>query len=489
MKNHFFLFAFFSLIITSASAQAGITGRKINLDSLENLLRKAKEDTNKVILLNTLATEYKLKDPDKGIITAIEAFTLAEKLHFPQGEMSACNQLGIIYKNKSEYEKALSYYTKGLEIGRTAGLKVLSAKISANIGSIYSNQGNYPKAIEYYVGGLELFIKLNDKKSISACESNIGIIYSRMHKSETAIDYYRKSLAIRKEINDVYGIANDLNNMAIEFGFIAADSKKIADYDTSLSYYQRSLRILEDFGDKQGIAHTYDNMAQVYIEYGKLSGNKKMFSEAEELIRKALAINEDIEDQSGIAACNSNLGALYGELGQPDKAIECYRKALEISRKIGELEWIRDNYHGLAMSYLSKKDHQKALENFMRYSDVKDSILNETGTKQIAEMQTKYETVKKENEIQVLQQKNDIQELEASKQRTLRNSIIGGLIFVLLMSGLLYNRYLVKKKANEGLSEKNKVIEEKNENLQTAYSIIVEKNKNITDSINYAKRI
>src|SRR5688500_9214878 len=97
-----------------AAAQVGLTGRRINVDSLEKVLAKKGEDTAKVNVLNMLAMEYRLSDPDKGAITAVQAFTLAEKLGYPQGMMSACNQLGIIYKNKSEFDKALGYYQKGL---------------------------------------------------------------------------------------------------------------------------------------------------------------------------------------------------------------------------------------------------------------------------------------------------------------------------------------------------------------------------------------
>ena len=138
----------------------------------------------------------------------------------------------------------------------------------------------------------------------------------------------------------------------------------------------------------------------------------------------------------------------------------------------------------------STKILRNSLDFYKQYVTVKDSMLNETSTKQIAEMESKYGSEKKQREIESLQQKNDIELLENSKKRTVRNSIIAGFDSCIADGFTDFTTVtLVKKKANDQLSEQNVLIEEKNRNLQMANSIIEEKNKNITDSINYAKRI
>ena len=185
MKKALYIFLLLQIIfLTRGLSQPGITGKKANLDSLEKELAKAKEDTNKVLILNTLAVEYKLKDPKKAIKTLEEALALAEKLNYVVGEMAAYNQLGVVAKNQSEYDKALDYYNKGLALGEKAGIKNLCAKISGNIGAIYMRRGNYPKALDAFLKAVQFFEQLNDKKALGVCESNLGIVYSRMEKRD-----------------------------------------------------------------------------------------------------------------------------------------------------------------------------------------------------------------------------------------------------------------------------------------------------------------
>src|ERR1051326_8230016 len=97
-------FLFFFLFILSEHTFAQ-SGKKAKVDSLEKILAASKDDTNKVILLNTLAPEYKIKDPDKAIKTAEQALALAQKLDYPSGEAWAYVQLGNGYKSKSEFDR------------------------------------------------------------------------------------------------------------------------------------------------------------------------------------------------------------------------------------------------------------------------------------------------------------------------------------------------------------------------------------------------
>ena len=90
-------------------------------------------------------------------------------------------------------------------------------------------------------------------------------------------------------------------------------------------------------------------------------------------------------------------------------------------------------------------------------------------------MQTRYETEKKQREIQELKREKLENELDLERQKSMKNiSFIIG-FSILLITGLIYNRYRIKTKANKELSAANKIIENKN--------------KKITKSIEYAKLI
>jgi hypothetical protein len=124
-----------------------------------------------------------------------------------------------------------------------------------------------------------------------------------------------------------------------------------------------------------------------------------------------------------------------------------------------------------------------------QYSEMKDSVMNEKSTKSMSEMQTRFETEKKETEISLLQKESllqfaklDEQDLKMKKQIVLLTSLAGIILLIVLFAVFTYRSVLHKKRANTDLENKNAEI-----NLQK--EIIQHKNEMITDSINYAKTL
>jgi serine phosphatase RsbU (regulator of sigma subunit) len=127
---------------------------------------------------------------------------------------------------------------------------------------------------------------------------------------------------------------------------------------------------------------------------------------------------------------------------------------------------------------------------------MKDSLFNEQSAKVLQEMETKYQSEKKQQEIEKQSLKIEKQAAQSRSDRIMLWAMLGGLLLVVLIAVQVYRGYRQKKKANALLFEKNIEIEEKNTNLNQANveitsqkAEIEEKNLNIMDSIRYAKRI
>ena len=461
------------------------------IDSLEKVLKKS-EDTLKVNVLNGLAWEYRKIDIEKALQYSNNALTLSEKNNFKKGKGNSYSRIGDIYYYDLEYDKALKFYSKSLEIREDIGDKKGVAKSLQNIGDVNINQGDYKNGLSYYLRSLEIYQSFDDKKSmplnniaasylylgdyenaliyyVRALETfealgnkklminpslGVGNVYKAVGNYKKALTYYKKALAISSEVKSKPGVAKSLTTIGNIY-------EKLLSNDTALEYYLKSLVITEQLEDKPAIALSLMNIGNIY-------SSKKNYEKALENYRTALIINEEIGDKNGSSKALLNIGTLYSNKGDMEKAMKYLKKGLMLAQSIDSKEIMMEGNETLSDVYLKKEDYKNAYNYYRLHAGIKDSLMNENNSKNMAEIQTKYETDKKEKEIELLTKERSLKEAALKTQNVVKNGSIGVSILLLLFALLAYNRYRIKQKANIEISQKN---------------------KEITESIGYAKRI
>jgi len=237
-----------------------------------------------------------------------------------------------------------------------------------------------------------------------------------------------------------------------------------------LKYHLESLKISEEMGSLMDISNSLINVGATYSDL-------ENYNEALKYFLEALKLSQENENKYDICLILCNIGATYVLLGNYDSAFTYLNKSLKISKNIEAIDLAEENYHNFSQLYSQKGNYKKALEYFKLYTEIKDSIFTDESSEKIAEMQTKYETEKKEKENEILKKDNEIQKLEINKQQNLRNSFIVISILVLILAFVIYTRYRSKQKINIVLNQKNTEIENANTELN-------QKNKQITKQKN-----
>ena len=193
-------------------------------------------------------------------------------------------------------------------------------------------------------------------------------------------------------------------------------------------------------------------------------------------------MRKQLNDSVNYAMCLANVGNVYNIMGDYKQGIDCSLKAFKISTRLNDRFNIAACYVFLAEGYQFSGDYKHAFEYQTKLLNLKDTIYDLETNQNIAEMQTRFDTEKKEKVNQILKQENELQILSINRQKIINYSVSFGLLLVLGLAFFIYKGYKQKQKANLQLEEKNILIEEKNK-------IVEEKNKDITDSIRYAKRL
>lgn len=441
----------------SANAQAS------KIDSLKTFLQTTQEDTVKANCLNELARAYLFERNDFTNLYkyATQLLTLSQKLHFKKGIAYGYLNTAVYFKSKGEYKTSLEFDFQSLKLMKEIGNKKGESSCYIGMGQNYIDLGNYPLATDYTLKGIKMKEELNDKRAVATGYNNLGNIFLYQNKFQEALHYQLISLKIKQEINDQVGMGMSYNNIGLVF---YSQSK----FDTALIYLKKALRIKEELNDKIGMSTTYTNIGNIYFELKKLD-------EALSYQIKSLNVSEETSNKRGLLTAFNAIGTIYERKKDYPAAINYYNKTITISKEIDMKQGILEGYKSLASVYKASKQFENSLKFFNMYYEVKDSLLNKENFKQLAELNTRYETDKKEKEILLLTKDQELNAKIIRQQQLERWGLIGGLGLLSISIFSIYRRYRFKQKANVLLEYQKEQIQQKN--------IL------ITDSIDYAKTI
>jgi tetratricopeptide (TPR) repeat protein len=457
----FFIFCICCVLITTAQSF-----RKA--DSIKQVLKGNLHDTVRVKSLNALAKIYWTQNPDTSLIILREAIGHATKSKDEKNLAASYIFYGYVLGATGQFDSAMATYKAALQLSE----KILHVKFKgmslAGIGNTYNNTGEYAKAVPYFIAAIKEQEKCADSGGLARTYNSLGVLFEYQGDYKKSLEYHLKGLAIKERLKDVLAVATSLNNVGVVY-------MSLKDYDKAEEYLKRSLEIRLRENDLAGIGMCYSNLGGVYNYREDYKNSVRYHVEAVRYFEK-------LGDETGIAKSYFNLGGEYIKMGKADEALTCMRKAEATAEAYGLKQLQKDIYSTFYGIYETRGDYKKAFEYSMKYIEVKDSLLNEAKYHEIASLSTKFETEKKEKEIKMLSQQNEISRLDNDRKKLLLFAAMGGIVVLILLAFFILRSNWQKKQANVLLHEKNMLIE-----MQK--SMVEQKNSEITSSIVYARRI
>ena len=381
---------------------------------------------------NSLAQIFYRQGEDSIAIENLETgLKIHEEINNKRGIGFSLLYIGIIRYRQSLYADAIEYTSKAKTYFEELKDNRKLIDVYCNLGNSYDEQGNYPEAMKNYVSSLKVSEEIGDKREVAGAYTNIGHLFDQMGNPGEAIANHSKALKINQEIGDKKGLCESYINM----GGINSKNKN---YPEALKYFNACLKLAKEIESKSDIALSLTNLGYVYNDLRKFKDALKYFFEA-------LGVSNELNDQYTITDIDKAIGNVYSDMGNYKEAKAYYQKSLSEAREIGARDLVPEIYSVLSDVCEKDNDLKNSIRYLRMYSGLKDSLLNETNSKQIVEMKTKYETEKKDKEILLLNKNKQIQDLEIKKQKTLKYAFIGGLAALLVLSFLVYRNYRTRK--------------------------------------------
>jgi len=479
-----FLFCFFlTFCLQPVNAQ-----QQRKTDSLYNVLKTTKADTNRVNVLYSLSDAFYDTEPYKAIEYANQGLALSNKIAFTKGISTCLKALGLSYYHLGKFDTALIFFEKRFIIVSEINDRKGIASTYDIMGVINLHFGKTDKALELRKKANDIYVSLNEKSLLASGYNWIGNIYKEQGEYSIALENYLKALKIYETENDDQNIGYPLINISSIYRY--------------MKQYEKAKKFALDAKNKFEIANKPDGVGASLYRLAIIYSEEKDYDNAIKYLLEAKKTFEDTQNSYTLTLVNLLLGTCYQNKGYNEVAIKLYNNALIAAQSIGDISLISTVNQNLSTVYYDKGDYLKALDYllktekkfteiknkkalleistnfieiysrlnqpdsvlkyFQRYQQLSDTLFNEQNSKSIAEMQTKYETEKKDQQIQ-------LQEITLkNKKLILQGSLAGGglvlasLILIIILYRKKNQAYKLLVYQNLGFSgfKKQRIIEE-----------------------------
>ncbi len=334
-------------------------------DSLLRALKTRQDDTVRVKLLNRLAISYESGNQDTVKLIVASALSLADKLNYPAGKADALIQTSNYYRVKGDYGSALKACLQSVELYEQLKQEQQVATAYLLIAQIYKNISGHNQTDEYL---------------------NTGISYSR------------KAYQAYERLGDTAGMVNSLSMAGIIYRDKTKGTGRPEYYDSAFQAYTRALYFIEQKG--KGVEYTgklYNNISQVYTEH------KKDYRTALGYLFRAVAFNKKENSIQSLSYNYGNISLAYQLMGKMDSSVYYAYQTLAMATALNKPERLQNAYSQLYSVYKATGNADSALHYYVLKDDINDSLTGLARTAQVVELQTRYETEKKESAIHHLQ--------------------------------------------------------------------------------------
>ncbi|MFT3793809.1 tetratricopeptide repeat protein [Flavobacterium sp.] len=398
------------------------------IDSLKTELRKNPAKIQKAKLVADLAWYYNMVSIDSAMGYGKQSIGLAKELKDPKMIAQALSDYGAILYVKGDYDRAMKVLHESYGIRKKIKDEEGIASLDFKIGNVYLKQFELEKSMDYYLRSLKYYEKAKNAQVVGTLETNIAAVYHGLKNYPKALEYLRRSEKYLTEtkqesmlantivgIGNVYFSQNDTIKAFVEFERAAKLAEKVQNYPALTTAY-----------NNLGLIYTYRKKPKMAIDY----------------ITKSLAIRQQINQTADVASSQLTLAINYNNLGQFAKAKPLLLESLKVFTQDSIREKMGNAYIQLIPVYasLGKVDSVNYYtDKYLRHAE---HNLNESVLKISNELETKYQTEKKEKLL--LQQ-----QAETRQKNVLLLLVSIFAVFIALIGYLIYRQQRLKNRQQE----------------------------------------
>jgi adenylate cyclase len=402
LSNIKFGFAFYYIVVLILSADPLFASNESRIDSLEKQI-KFSNDVQRIEIFNKLSQLYLTESDIRSYYYADTAYKIAIREKSVKGIITSLNNLATVSKNLGKYPDAYIFSMRALQYSQAFNEKYETARALDNLGDVFFYQKNTSEAVMWYNQAYTIYSQLNYKEGIIDMLLSLGDIYLKRLNKTKALDNFNQALGMAESLKD----SNRIAQAYLRLGNWYSKDFKL---QVSLDYYGKAENI-----------------------YGLINNNR------------------------GLVNCYEYTGLAYSDNGNFKKSIVFHKKSFEFASLLGDKNLVLSSYNNLFTAYYGMSDYKEALNYYLLYTALNDSIITES-RQQIFRMQFKYEKENSLNEIKVLEKQKELSDLQLKQNRTYIHGFLFSSFILLVFLVVIIYAYYQKRKSNRILNNQKDLI-------------------------------
>ncbi|UJP63619.1 tetratricopeptide repeat-containing sensor histidine kinase [Mongoliitalea daihaiensis] len=440
------------------------------IDSLQNIISKNNQDTLHLKALVNLGIALERTNLQQSKANFLAALAMKNNPDFNRLKATAAIRLAGNYSATGSLDSANYYFEKAESIIKSyPSDHKLAYNLYSGLGIHFNRIGKADLALDNYKKASVLDPSLIGLDNVAGLYINMANVYQSLDDQKLRVESAYKALEIFEKTQNKTGLS-------FVYNLLGSINYQLKNYSESEKYFLSSLEYRKLLNDRRGEAVVLSNIGNIYTDRGS-------YDQAIEFFIQASEINESLglKDQKGIALIN--LGKTYEKMGDYQKALGQFKEAQKILNEAGiskmdallltdigkvqrMLSMDQESYANLLKSsqlaesekqyfdaitafknlkeyYQEKGRYQEALMAQTKEYTYRDSVGMEALRAQLKEFESKYALDLKENEINLLKAEKELDKLELSRRKANQNLIMAIFFFLILLAGILVNKYRI----------------------------------------------
>lgn len=390
-------------------------------DSISEIIKEQKSDSLRASIYYNAASYSAQRLSDIKLMRVYTDSSMYYALASGHEDLEAKNHFayGMLERLEGNYKKALGHLQKNIDYFENDSLMKPYALFQ--VGVIQKNMGNYEKSLKTYFEILGIFEKRKDSFASASTLNSIAVVYGEMNNYEEAISNFleaRKIFVAKKVKRDIANTDSNISNMYT----------KKKDYINAIKYAESCLTIAESIDHKNLIGRALQVLGNIYNVSDKRKGLGYLLKAERALLESGF--------YKEIIGVHRDIGNTYFELNNFSNAKQYLNKGLDLAKENNILLEVKLISKSLADIYSAESNFKAAYNYRLEYENAKDSLFNLENEKNINELQTKFETEKKDRELAEQKLAIEQQDLQIEKQQS-KSKLMTGLVIALLLTSIL----------------------------------------------------